>query len=100
MSSVLRGGVNIFSEIKKFRGKGSSCSSRIDDEVGSKNISDHFARIYSNLFNKVKLGEDFNNLSRQIDLELGQHSMSQVDKVDEMLVKKALRKEKQGRCPL
>ena len=91
VSSILRGGVNIFSEIKKFRGKGSSCSSRIDDEVGSKNISDHFARIYSNLFNKVELGEDFNKLCRQINSEVGQHSMKQVDRVDEMLIKKALR---------
>jgi hypothetical protein len=51
VNSILHGGVNVFREIKKFRGSGASCSSRIDDEVGSANISEHFANIYSDLYN-------------------------------------------------
>ena len=33
VSSILRGGGNIFNEIKKFRGRSKQCSSRIDEEM-------------------------------------------------------------------
>ena len=46
VQQILRGGVNIFQEIRKFRGSSRPCSSRIDEEVGSQNISEHFAHIY------------------------------------------------------
>ena len=91
VTSILKGGVNIFTEIKKFRGKVSGCSSRIDDEVGAKNISDHFAEIYSELYNKVELGDDFEQICSEVNLEVGQHSISQVDRVDEELIKRALK---------
>ena len=61
LESILRGGVNIFDEIKRFRGKAKQCSSRIDDEVGAANISQHFGNIYSDLFNRVDLGHKFGN---------------------------------------
>jgi hypothetical protein len=48
--------VNIFEEIKKYRGVSSTVSSRIDDEVGAANIANHFATIYSELYNRVELG--------------------------------------------
>ena len=69
----------------------SGCSSRIDDEVGAKNISDHFAEIYSELYNKVELGDDFEQICSEVNLEVGQHSISQVDRVDEELIKRALK---------
>ena len=46
VSSIINGGVNIFQEIKKYRGISSTVSSRIDDEVGAENIADRFASIY------------------------------------------------------
>ena len=45
VQAILRGGVDMFTKIKKFRGKTGNCSSRIDDQVGSKNIADRFADI-------------------------------------------------------
>ena len=39
VASLLKGDAKIFEEIRKFRGKTSTFSSRIDDEVGAKNIS-------------------------------------------------------------
>jgi hypothetical protein len=55
LAGVVDGGCDIFNEIRKFRGKSNTSSSRIDDEVGSKNIASHFAGIYSELFNRVLL---------------------------------------------
>ena len=51
------GGTNLFNEIKKFRGTSPIFSSRIDNEVGQKNIASHFANIYSELYNRVDLGD-------------------------------------------
>ena len=53
VDSILQGGVNIFQEIKKFCRKSRNCSNRIDDEIGSTNIANHFAGIYSNLYNQA-----------------------------------------------
>ena len=94
VSSIIKGGVNIFAEIKKFRGTGASCSSRIDDFVGSANISNHFAEIYSDLYNKVEHGEQFENLCDQINSSVGQHSLVQVDRITEDLVRQALKRMK------
>ena len=46
VQELLKGGCNIFTEIKKFRGISKTCSSTIDGEVGASNISNHFADIY------------------------------------------------------
>ena len=70
LESILRGGVNIFDEIKRFRGKAKQCSSRIDDEVGAANISQHFGNIYSDLFNKVDLGHKFDTMCEEISVRL------------------------------
>ena len=91
VNSILKGGANIFKEIKRFRGKGGMCSSRIDEEVGSTNISNYFADIYRNLYNKVEHRDKFTELCNQIDTEVGQHSMQQVDKINDTLVLKALK---------
>ena len=62
----MKGGVNIFKEIKKSRGSSSTVSSRIDDQVGATNIANHFAYIYSGLYNKVELGDRLENISREL----------------------------------
>ena len=54
VSSIIEGKVNIFKEIKKYRGNSSTISSRIDEEVGAENIANHFATIYRDLYNKVR----------------------------------------------
>ena len=47
LASVIEGDCNIFQEIRKLRGSSTTYSSRIDNEVGSSNIANHFANIYS-----------------------------------------------------
>ena len=70
LESILRGGVNIFDEIKRFRGKAKQCSSRLDDEVGAANISQHFGNIYSDLYNKDDLGHKFDTMCEEISVRL------------------------------
>ena len=66
VQDLLKGGKNIFGEIKKFRGKSRLCSSTIDGVVGSMNIAEHFAGIYSVLYSNVKLDDEFEQLSDEI----------------------------------
>ena len=92
VTSVLGGGINIFNEIKKFRGTSSSFSSRIDNEVGQKNIASHFANIYSDLYNRVDLGIKLENVSDGINAKItGDSAAAQIDRVNETSVGEALK---------
>ena len=62
VEGLLGGGLNIFQEIRKFRGKTRNCSSRIDNEVGAKNIANHFANIYSELYSRHEHGPEFEQM--------------------------------------
>ena len=70
VSNLLQGGGNLFKEIRKFRGAVSTFSSRIDEEVGAHNIANHFADIYEKLYNKVELGNEFDNVCNRIQNEV------------------------------
>ena len=70
MQDVLKGGRNIFKEVKEFRGQAKMCSSTIDGIVGSDNIANHFANIYSDLYSKVKPNKEFEKLSENIEEKL------------------------------
>ena len=61
-----KGSGNIFDEIRKLRGQISSPSSHIDNEVGQENISNRFADIYSELYSKVDLNNNFHSLKIRI----------------------------------
>ena len=91
VSSLINRGVNIFQEIRKYRGKSCTISSRIDDEVGAQNIANHFATIYSHLYNKVELSEKLVALGDGFEDRVGPHSHAQVDRVTEQLVGEAIR---------
>ena len=60
-------------------------------EIGFVDISNHFAEIYSELYNKVELGDEFKLLCSQLNNEVGQHSLVQVDRVNEELIAKAIK---------
>ena len=97
VQGILSGGVNIFNEIKKFRGKSNNCSSRIDDQVGAKNISNKFADIYSQLYNQHEQETDLGNLENDIHEAIGELSLVDVDRITVNLVEKALKKMKDGK---
>ena len=66
----------------------------IDDEVGAANIANHFATIYSELYNRVELGEKLQGISDDLEDSIGPHSQPQVNRVTEELVREALKKMK------
>ena len=90
LDSVINGGVNVFNEIKKYRGTNSSYCSRIDDQVGANNIANHFANIYSELYNRVELDNKFESISSQIKEAVQIDSTPQLDRVNEDVVREAL----------
>ena len=66
-------------------------SSRIDNEVGAKNIANHFASIYSELYNKVELNEQFEEISNSINDAITDASVAQLDRVNEETIVEALK---------
>ena len=97
VQGILHGGVDIFTEIKKFRGKTGNCSSRIDDQVGSKNIADHFADIYSQLYSRHQHGTAFDELVSKISNDVKPASVQDLDKITSDLVREALDSMKNGK---
>ena len=77
---------DIFNEIRKLRGSQKSVSCRIDDKVDAQEISNHFAGIYSDLFNNVRNGDKLNQISNRITKDVGNHCINQLDKVNEALI--------------
>ena len=90
MSNLLQGGGNLFKEIRKFRGAVSTFSSRIDEEVGAHNIANHFADIYEKLYNKVELGNEFDNVCNRIQNGVNEQSQLQLSRISEQVIKDAL----------
>ena len=97
LAGVVNGGCDIFKEVRKFRGKSNTASSRIDDEVGSKNIASHFAGIYSELYNRVENGTRLGEISDRINSGIDNMSRVQLNRVDENLIRKALKKMKSNK---
>ena len=81
VDGILQGGVNIFEEIKRFRGKVKNCSSTIDGEVGATNIANHFADIYKKLYNQAQLGDKITNLKDLLDQRINTRDMFEMYRV-------------------
>ena len=91
VTGILKGGVDIFKEIKKYRGKVKNCSSTIDGEVGAANIADHFAGIYKNLYNQNQLGDQITDLKHRLDEMINNEDMSEVNRVTESVIRQGLK---------
>ena len=86
----MNGGCNIFQEINKLRGTGSTFISRIDNEVGAENKANHFAGIYAELYTRVELGDDFEEISSTIEDSVGYESLAELHRVKEDVIIAAL----------
>ena len=93
LSNLLNKNADIFTEIKKMRGKVSSCSTRIDGAVGSENIANRFAEIYSKLYSTVKLGNDLLTLQKKICVKIEDEGFD-VNRIDGRLIAKAIKQMK------
>ena len=81
----------IFDEVRKLRKKRKCLSSRIDGNVGSSLIANHFSNLYTKLFNNVE-NEDsaHKDLIQSIQANIGQSSMNMVEQIDIKTVKDAV----------
>ena len=77
--------------------KGLEVSSRIDNVAGSSNIADHFAGKYKDLYSKCEQGQDFQNLSHNIEDNIDEDDIEEVMKIDEDLIREAIKKMKGGK---
>ena len=97
LNSLTNSKHNIFNEIKQFQGKQTSISSIIDDNVGPENIANTFANIYNKLYNKVSNGEDLNNVRMEINKCISPASLSELNRIDEKLIRKGRNKMKSSK---
>ena len=97
LSGVIGQGKNLFDEIRRYRGRNNSISSRIDEVVGSENIAEHFAGTYSKLYNKVKNGPNLDKVQQAIEKDINHSSKIELSRVDENLIKRALMKLKSNK---
>ena len=87
LEASLSGGTDLFKEIRKMRRSDNSVANKIDGT--SDNIPDHFAKIYSNLFNSVDDKENLVQVKKTIDMGIGSESIKYVEKITPNLVKEA-----------
>ena len=80
---------DIFKEIKKMRKSKAVTANKIDDKT--ENIKEHFAGIYSSLYNSVDDYDDLIEVSKVIESKVGDKSIEEVDKVTPELVKEAVK---------
>ena len=92
LKGVLHDGSNFFNEIRKSRGKNRVVSSRIDSEVGSQNIAQHFANTYRELYNNVENGSGLDHLKYTINQGITASSAAQIKRIDERVISSALKK--------
>lgn len=97
INGLLNGGVNIFTEIKKLRGKSRNVSSTVDGRNSSQDISEHFAQIYQELYQRHELGDEFNDIYQSIDSRIDATLLQDIDKVNTKTVAAALDKLKSSK---
>ena len=91
LTSIMQGGVNIFEEIKKYRGKVKNCSSTIVGETGATNIAEHFAGKYKQLYNQNQLGEQITDLKNRLDRKISSQDMVEVNRITESVIRQRLK---------
>ena len=92
VAGILEDGRNIFDEVKKFRGKCNTVSSKIDDKVGAKDIVSHFEMTYKNLYNNVENDTKLDNIRDQLNngADIGYQTL--LSRINKKLVDQALKK--------
>ena len=89
-NALLNSDGNIFTEIKKLRGKSTNFSSRIDNKVGVHDIANHFATTYDSLYNKITLDDKFESVRNKVLEKVNEASLGQYHRITEAVVAKAI----------
>ena len=80
---------DLFREIKKQRGAEVIENVTIDGASGDK-IPNKFAGVYRELYNREDDHENLNNILNSVNLNIGQESFAEIEKINSNLVKEAL----------
>ena len=80
---------DIFKEIRKMRRTAPATANKIDDKT--ENIQEHFASIYSGLYNSVDDYDDLMKVTKEIESKISESSCQEVEKVTAELVKEAVK---------
>ena len=80
---------DIFKEIRKMRRTAPATANKIDDKT--ENIQEHFASIYSDLYNSVDDYDDLMKVTKEIESKISESSCQEVEKVTAELVKEAVK---------
>ena len=80
---------DIFKEIKKMRKSKSIVANKIDDKT--ENIEEHFASIYSSLYNSVDDYDKLLKVAEDIENKIDDKSIDEVERVTPELVKEAIK---------
>ena len=83
------GETDIFKEINKTRKSKVITANKIDDKT--KNIEEHFASIYSSLYNSVDDHADLVKISSEIESRISDKCCEEVERVTPSLVKEAVK---------
>ena len=83
---------NLFAEIKKIRKAKPVSTNKIDNKT--EKIEEHFAGIYSKLYNSVDDQENLKKIADEIESKINQNSAKEVDKVTKDLIGEAIKKVK------
>ena len=84
--------VDIFKEIKSMRKAKATTANKIDDQTDD--IQEHFAGIYSTLYNSVDDYEDLIDVAKILDSKISNKCVDEVEKVTPDLIKEAVKRVK------
>ena len=97
LDACVNGGVDIFKEIKKHRGKKDDLPNTVDGCVGDESISGHFKEVYTDLYNSVPSNVELQEILHSINIDVNMNDLESVDLIDGDLVKQAIGKLKLGK---
>ena len=97
MEACLNGGINIFTEIKKMRGKPNTFPNKIDNKSDPASIANHFQDIYKELYNSVPSEIKVLDILKEVNEEISERDLDEVDFVDKALIKEAIGNLKRGK---
>ena len=89
LEATLNNGTDLFKQIRKMRKSNNNVANKIDGV--SVNIPDHFANIYSNLYNSTNDTDNLKKVKTDIDIGITDSSLIHVEKITPQIVKSAVK---------
>ena len=91
IESCLPGDIDLFKELRKFKGTPEKVVTKIDGYTDPVSITDHLKGIYERLYNRTGSSEPLERLYEEVDCQVTSDSIAEVDKVTPDLIKKIIK---------